>query len=186
MIDIEEIEFETKNPKPTYLWLYNVENHKDINSKIINTVTQHRTDNPEGYRDYINVDVWQTHWNMEDEPGFDKIADIAKNICTTISEKHFNFPKFFPKIVDCWSNVYMKESGCRVHQHFPAIFSLVYYVSAPEGTGKIFFPDLEIGIQPYEGLLLCFRGDTWHGVEFNKTEQERIVVAFNMICDLQT
>lgn len=178
---IESLEFEIKQTRPIPLWKHDVENFQKINEDIIKTIDQHREKNPKGYNDYINIDVWQTGWNMENEPGFEQIARLSKTFCTIVAKNYYNFQKFNPKIIDCWSNVYNKESGCRVHQHFPATFSLVYYVTVPENSGCIFFPDLDIKIQPYTGLLLCFRGDIWHGVELNQTENDRIIVALNIV-----
>jgi hypothetical protein len=178
---IETFEFDLKSTRPVPLWRHDVENFEEINNEISSTISKHRAENPDGYNDYINVNVWQTGWNMEIEPGFSKIDNLAKTFCNTIAKDYYNFNQFNCKIVDCWSNIYNKDSGCRIHQHFPATFSLVYYVSVPENSGCIFFPDLEIKIQPYPGLLLCFRGDTWHGVEFNQTDKDRIIVAFNIV-----
>lgn len=180
-MNIENFEFELKSTRPVPIWRHNVENSEEINKEILKTIESHRIKNPQGYTDYINVNVWQTNWSMETEAGFKNIAEIAKTLCVDIAKKYYNFTQFTPKIIDCWSNVYNKESGCRVHQHFPATFSLVYYVSVPEKSGCIVFPDLEIKIQPYPGLLLCFRGDTWHSVEFNQTDNDRIIVAFNIV-----
>jgi hypothetical protein len=180
-MNIENFEFDLKITRPVPLWRHDVDNFEEVNKEIIETIKKHREKNPQGYTDYINVNVWQTGWNMEDEPGFAKIADLTKIFCKTIAKDYYNFNQFNPKIIDCWSNVYNNDSGCRIHQHFPATFSLVYYVAVPEDSGCIFFPDLEIKIKPYPGLLLCFRGDTWHGVEFNQTDKDRIIVALNIV-----
>lgn len=178
---IDKLEFEIKHNRPVPLWKHDVENFEEINKLIIETIKSYREKNPAGYNDYINVNVWQTNWNMESESGFSEIAEISKNICKVVAQEYYNFNNFNPTIIDCWSNIYNKESGCRIHQHFPATFSLVYYVEVPENSGCIFFPDLEIKINPYPGLLLCFRGDTWHGVEFNQTKNDRIIVSFNIV-----
>lgn len=180
-MNIEKLEFSIEHSRPCYIWKSDIENHIDINVKVLDTISKHRLKNPEGYTDFINLNVWQTNWNMENEPGFKELAQISLTVCEEISKEHFNFPKFKGKIIDCWSNVYNYDSGCRIHQHFPATFSLVYYVDVPENSGCITFPDLEIKLKPYSGLLLCFRGDTWHGVEMNQTDNDRIIVAFNIV-----
>ena len=136
---IENFEFDAIHKRPVCLWTHNVENCQKINQEIIETIDQHRRKNPQGYNDYINVDVWQTGWNMENELGFDQIAKLSQMFCNTVAENYYKFQKFNPKIIDCWSNVYNKESGCRVHQHFPATFSLVYYVAVPKNSGCIFY-----------------------------------------------
>lgn len=180
-MNAEKLEFPIVHSRPCYIWKADIENFQDINHRILDTISNHRLLSPKGYTDYINVNVWQSNWNMENEPGFNDLAKLSLDFCEEISKTHFNFHKWQGKIVDCWTNVYNNESGCRIHQHFPATFSLVYYVSVPENSGCITFPDLEIKIQPYPGLLLCFRGDTWHGVEMNQTNNDRIIVAFNIV-----
>lgn len=180
-MNIEKLEFPIKYPRPCYIWKTDIDNYHDVNLKILDTISTHRSKNPKGYTDFINLNVWQTSWNMENEPGFDVLSKLSLKFCEKISKEHFNFHQFQGKIIDCWTNVYNYNSGCRIHQHFPATFSLVYYVDVPENSGCITFPDLEIKINPYPGLLLCFRGDTWHGVEINQTHKDRVIVAFNIM-----
>jgi len=181
MTPIEELDFEIKNPRPCYVWATTIKNSDDVNSRILKTISEEREKNPTGYTDDININVWQSNWEMENQPGFKDVADSAKEISTEIAKNHYNFKQFNPRLVDCWCNVYNKNSGCKVHQHFPATFSLVYYVKVPENSGRIFFPDLDVQLDPKPGLLLCFRGDTWHGVEFNQTEKDRIIIGMNVI-----
>jgi len=163
------------------LWSTVLENKEEINQTIIDTIIQHRKNNPENYTDTINVNVWQSNWEMYSQPGIDFVAEKSKNLTKKIAQEYYNFPIFNPDIVDCWVNIYNTDSGCRVHQHFPATFSLVYYVAVPQNSGNIYFPDIETSLTPEPGLLLCFRGDLWHGVQFNLTTIDRIVIGINII-----
>lgn len=182
-MNFEELSLPTKHVRDTYLWTYSVPGYRDINKEIINTIERYKKKNPENYTDNINIHVWQTNWDMETESGFDEICEVAKKFTICISKEHFNFRNFKPSIVDCWCNVYTLNSGCAVHQHFPSTFSLVYYVTVPENSGDIFFPDLDCSITPMPGLLLCFRGDTWHGVTFNNTGEDRMIIGINIVYD---
>ncbi len=174
-------EIDLIHPRKTPLWSHVIENKDEVNKKILDTIRNHKETNPEGYTDAINVNVWQSNWEMHDQPGIDFIVQSAKELTKSISKQYYNFPIFNPDVVDCWVNVYNKDSGCRVHQHFPATFSLVYYVQVPTNSGKIYFPDIETSLAPEPGLLLCFRGDLWHGVQFNLTSNDRIIIGINIV-----
>ena len=178
---LELHEFPIVHPRPLRVWTQEIPSAEVINQKIIKTINKHRQQYPEGYTDNININVWQTGWNMQAESGFAEVADLAKSMTKEIAEQQLHFANFTPKIVDCWSNVYNTDAGCKVHSHFPATFSLVYYVRVPEGSGQIFFPDAEVKLEPVPGLMICFEGSAWHGVEFNPTEEDRIIVAINIV-----
>lgn len=178
---IETHTFNVNNPRPIRIWTDEIENYEEINKKILDIISQHRADNPAEITDSINVNMWQTDWNMENTEGFSDIAKHATKMTREIAVNILNYKKWNSKIVDCWANVGNKDSRCNVHSHFPATFSIVYYVSVPSNSGKIFFPDIPVQLTPAEGLMICFEGGTWHGVENNLTDQDRIIVAMNII-----
>ena len=173
----------TENRQST-IWTTQIENYEPINLEILNTLQQHRENNIQGVVDDINVGVWQTEWHMETYSGFDLIADIAKETTSIIAKDFYRYNTFNPKIIDCWSNVYYTDSKCHVHHHFPATFSLVYYVTVPEGSGEIYFPDINQSFLPTEGTLLCFRGDLKHGVNSGTFQGQRVIVGINIINEL--
>lgn len=166
------------------IWTTQVDNYRVINLEILNSITHHRQENPKGIVDDINVNVWQTNWHMELYSGFDSIAELAKETTSKIARDFYRYNNFNPKIIDCWSNVYGKDSKCHVHHHFPATFSLVYYVVVPEGSGEIFFPEISQSFFPSEGTLLCFRGDLKHGVNSGNISENRIIVGINIINEI--
>jgi uncharacterized protein (TIGR02466 family) len=85
------------------------------------------------------------------------------------------------------------------HTHNANVFSAVYYVSAPEGSGRILFedpkePDMfplksiqkknqlsytRINYTPTPGLLLIFRSYLRHCVEPGTNTEPRISIALN-------
>ncbi len=174
-------QFDLKYSRPVPLWSIVLENHEELNKKLLEEIKKYRLEKPENYTDSINVNVWQSNWEMHTRPSFDVLIDTVKDFTKSVAKEYYNFPKFNPDVVDCWVNIYNTDSGCRVHQHFPATFSLVYYISVPEHSGEIYFPDIEASLMPSSGLLLCFRGDLWHGVKFNFTSNDRIIVGINVV-----
>lgn len=178
---VKENKFSIKLPRPLHIWSKVIDNYENINSKIIDTINVHRSANPSGLTDNINVNVWQSNWNMESEKGFKEIVESAQLLTKEIAENILNFKNFNSHVVDCWANVYPKGGYCNIHSHFPATFAVVYYVKVPDNSGDIIFPDADLKITPHNGLMLCFEGNVWHGVEPNNTDQDRIIIGINVV-----
>jgi len=106
------------------------------------------------------------------------------------------------KIYNCesaWLNVSEKNTFQEMHTHNESTISAVYYISAPEGSGKIVFEDprepdmlpiknipsrndlsyVKVGYEACEGTLLIFRSYLRHMVSLNLNTTPRISVAFN-------
>ena len=104
------------------------------------------------------------------------------------------------KITSMWSIINMKEALNERHIHGNNYISAAYYVKAPEKCGNIVFYDPRSAptfhhpitkkpnklnsnshsIKPKEGLLVLFPSYLHHSVETNKSEEERIVISFNI------
>ena len=98
-----------------------------------------------------------------------------------------------------WMNIAEGSAWQEFHTHNGNIFSAVYYVDAPEGSGKIIFedpkePDMmplkthinknhlrytRISYTPEPGTLLIFRSYLRHCVEPGTNSEPRISIAMN-------
>lgn len=98
-----------------------------------------------------------------------------------------------------WMNLATKNTWQEFHSHNGNVFSAVYYVSVPEGSGRIVFedpkePDMcplktknnrnqlsysRVGYTPKERSLIIFRSYLRHLVEPGTNEIPRISVAMN-------
>jgi hypothetical protein len=98
-----------------------------------------------------------------------------------------------------WLNVATGSSWQEFHAHNGNVFSAVYYVSAPEGSGRIVFedpkePDMcpiktkenrnqlrysRTGYTPETGTLIIFRSYLRHLVEPGTNTEPRISIAMN-------
>ena len=147
----------------------------DMSSKIEEEIR--KTGDKQDYK--TNVKAYMTDWNMADKPGFKELHDYIINTC------HYLNSLYYRKTVDLqvsnlWGMIYKKDDYAIVHDHWPALWSGVYYLRAPEGSGDLVFPQLKQRIQPKDNLFVLFRGDVRHGVEENETDNERICVSFNV------
>ena len=99
-----------------------------------------------------------------------------------------------------WAIINKKNNLNTVHTLPNNYLSAAYYVKAPKNCGKIKFlnpveiakeryPKLEqatefnqngVEIEPEEGDLLLFPAYLMHGVNRNQTDEDRIVISFNV------
>ena len=104
------------------------------------------------------------------------------------------------RIKEMWSIINQKDDFNVIHTHPNCYLSAAYYVKAPDGCGKFvietpniakkhFYPPIaqsnELntslnGLEINEGDLLLFPGYLPHKVAKNESEEDRIVISFNV------
>ena len=147
-----------------------------MNEKIIKTIRD--SGDVQAYK--TNVKAYMTDWDMKGKPGFVELEKIILQVCGYLSEKYFN--KGINLTVDnLWGMIYKKSDHANVHDHWPALWSGVYYVKAPKDSGgDLVFPQLKQRVKPQDGMMIIFDGHTRHGVEEVLGDEERIAVSFNV------
>lgn len=126
-----------------------------------------------------NVKAYMTDWNMSGKPGFDKFEEHVIAITKFLSKKYYR-REIQPRISDMWGMIYNKGNYAITHDHWPALWSGVYYIKAPKNSGDLLFPQLKQKITPTDGMLVIFDGATRHGVGESFSDDERIAVSFNV------
>jgi len=99
-----------------------------------------------------------------------------------------------------WAIINKKNDFNVLHTHPNAFLSAAYYVSAPKNCGKFFIEHLNMakrnfypevlqnnqlnaqvaGLEVNEGDLLIFPGYLPHKVGMNESDQDRVVISFNV------
>jgi hypothetical protein len=74
------------------------------------------------------------------------------------------------KSYSSWLMKYTNNHKTGVHDHKDFDMVAIYYISAPEGSGVLHFPKLNIEIKPYTGLLVVHDSMLKHGVRANTIE----------------
>ena len=106
------------------------------------------------------------------------------------------------RIKNAWFNIAQKNQYQEYHNHSDCVFSAVYYVSLPSGSGEIVFKSKEddmvslrnivefnkfnstyMSLQPKERTLLIFRSSLQHMVKMGTNKKPRISVALNFMGD---
>ena len=129
-----------------------------------------------------NVKAQMTEWRMWHEPGFKKLAHYIIKASHVASTQTYN-TAIEPVITNMWGMKYKSEEIAISHDHWPSIWSFVYYLNAPKDAPGLFFPEMgeqggERKIEP--GLLIFFEGHIKHSVRPAKFKGYRYVVSGNI------
>lgn len=104
------------------------------------------------------------------------------------------------KFENAWSNVYPKDAFVPLHDHRGLHWSGVYYVQADKHCGDLVLVDPkeyalanepentlyrgnnDFRVEPTPGKVLIFPGYLKHETMPNKSNQDRIIISFNIKC----
>jgi len=183
---------------PTPIWITDI----DINNDELKTACLKLKEDNLSCRVLSNMGGWQSN-DLYPEHNIAVFRKLLKSLTESINhiaEHDYSISDRVACISQYWININKGSHTNQVHIHPGAFLSGVYYVSAPEGSGKIHFERdskeiyamgcLKIGgktvvsgmnceYEPKEGRLLLFPGWLPHSVLPNTTDEERISIAFN-------
>ena len=126
-----------------------------------------------------NVKAQMTEWLMTNKPGFKQLADIMITMSKIIAKQKYEVD-YIPVINNLWGMKYIDEDYTVTHNHWPSIFSCVYYIDPPKNAPGLFFPEFDTERKPEHGLLVMFPGWVKHGVKKKKFKGERYCVSANL------
>lgn len=184
----------------TPVWTSKIDNHKNINSEILDYIYKLQNENPDGVIK-SNFSGWHSQdFNLKEVSSKNFVEAIKKNINATLSDMSWDLEKQQVKINNIWAIINQEGAFNQKHQHSNSDISAAYYVSAPENCGDIVFHDPRPAttykhpiaksanilnasvnsIKPEEGLLVLFPSYLEHSVNPNLSKQKRIVISFNI------
>lgn len=171
---------------------------KLISEEIYNNVdfSTLRLENPEAWVDDIKSTFGNGHLLKDYRLG-ELSSFISRHVVNFVNEVELE--ELNMNIDDCWINISNKSDGQEIHNHTVAYLSGVFYLKTLSRGGRIFFYNPNLGatlfprnardknvnsyhweFTPVEGQLILFPGYLNHSVETNKTEEERVSIAFNV------
>jgi len=184
----------------TPVWTSIVPNFQNINDSILEYIYELKSKDSEGLK-RSNFKGWHSNNFDLNEP---KPKEFVNSIQTPLKElfndMEWDLFKQKVKITSMWSIINTKEAFNGRHIHGNNHISAAYYVKAPEKCGNIVFYDPRSApvfnhpiikkpnklnsdshsIKPKEGLLVLFPSYLHHSVEVNQSNDERIVISFNI------
>jgi len=185
---------------PTLLWASQVRAPaaERINGAFLAALDAARARQPE----LKPVGKWQTDQRLHTLPELAEFSDLVVGSARHILDsQHIRYRDI--KITACWANVGFQGSRHRPHAHPNNFFSGVYYIKAPKGGNTINFfdprPQAAVMVPPVDkmspmvaqsmtldvqaGSLILFPSWLYHGVDMNRSTEERISVAINLMFD---
>jgi len=191
---------------PTPVWTTNLDNYKTINEQMYNYIKSNKKNDEKGISK-SNVKGWHSNdFNLNDKDPQNFIAFILPAIENVMNDMNWDMEKQTAKISNMWAIINTGGSVNLRHQHGNSTISGAYYVRAPQDCGDIVFYDPRPapiysypsvksvnflnaqvnGISPVEGALILFPSFLDHSVNENKSNEERIVISFNIILSIKS
>tara|TARA_A100000164_G_C21665345_1_gene656946 strand:- start:172 stop:774 length:603 start_codon:yes stop_codon:yes gene_type:complete len=185
---------------PTPVWTIQLDNYKNINEKMYNFIKSNQEKDGIGINK-SNVKGWHSKdFNLNDEEPQSFISFILPAIEQVMIDMNWEKEKQTAKINNMWAIINTGGSANLRHQHGNSTISGAYYVRAPKNSGDIIFYDPRPapvyshpnvvdpnllnaqvnGISPKEGALVLFPSYLDHSVNENLSNEERIVISFNI------
>jgi len=148
-----------------------------------------------------NVQGWHSTTNMHELPQFKKLVDMLYACQKTIYDQEYYESE--PVLGNMWANINPLGGMNRAHQHPNSLWSGVYYIKAPKGSGHLKIDDprssaamirprqkdenkparlfRETHYEPIAGKCIMFPSWLMHCVDPNESNDIRISVSFNFL-----
>ena len=184
----------------TPVWINEINNSENINTELKNYIYKEKEKNPEGARK-SNVNGWHSdEFDLKNENLKNFISEISKNIESAIKDMDWDLETQIVKITSMWSIINNKDAFNEKHHHGNSALSAAYYVKAEQNAGNIVFYDPRQAnvfhhptskqvnsvnaqvqsVTPKAGTLILFPSYLEHKVNPNLSNEERIVISFNV------
>ena len=185
---------------PTPVWTLQLDNYYSINEQMYKFIKITQSKDQQGISK-SNIKGWHSKdFNMQENEPKDFIKFILPAIEQVITDMNWEKQKQSININNMWAIINTGGSANLRHQHGNSTISGAYYVRAPENSGDIVFYDPRPapvytypkavnpnllnaqvnGISPKEGALVLFPSYLDHSVNENLSNEERIVISFNI------
>lgn len=185
---------------PTPVWTLQLDEYQSINEQMYKFIKITQSKDQQGISK-SNIKGWHSKdFNMQENEPKDFIKFILPAIEQVITDMNWEKQKQSININNMWAIINTGGSANLRHQHGNSTISGAYYVRAPKNSGDIVFYDPRPapvytypkavnpnllnaqvnGISPKEGVLVLFPSYLDHSVNENLSNEERIVISFNI------
>tara|TARA_Y200000002_G_scaffold201863_1_gene166556 strand:- start:89 stop:691 length:603 start_codon:yes stop_codon:yes gene_type:complete len=191
---------------PTPVWTLQLDNYQSINEQMHEFIKITQSKDQKGISK-SNIKGWHSNdFNMQENEPKNFIKFILPAIEQVITDMNWEKQKQSVNINNMWAIINTGGSANLRHQHGNSTISGAYYVRAPENSGDIVFYDPRPapvytypkalnpnllnaqvnGISPKEGALVLFPSYLDHSVNENLSNEERIVISFNITIQIKS
>ena len=191
---------------PTPVWTLQLDNYQSINEEMYKFIKNTQSKDQKGISK-SNIKGWHSKdFNMQENEPKNFIKFILPAIEQVITDMNWEKQKQSININNMWAIINTGGSANLRHQHGNSTISGAYYVRAPKNSGDIVFYDPRPapvytypkalnpnllnaqvnGISPKEGALVLFPSYLDHSVNENLSNEERIVISFNITIQVKS
>ena len=184
----------------TPVWASKVENYEETNELLYSYINELQNIDNKGVVK-SNIKGWHSKdFDMKHEIPKKFIELISPKINKILSDMNWDLIKQSVKISNMWAIINKGGAANSRHHHGNSALSAAYYVRAPKNSGDIVFYDprpapiyfhptakepnslnaMVNSISPSEGGLVMFPSYLDHSVNENLSDEERIVISFNI------
>jgi len=184
----------------TPVWTFQINNYENVNEEMYNYIKSEQKKDGTGITK-SNIKGWHSKdFSLETKEPQNFINLILPSIEQVMVDMNWEKQKQKIRISNMWAIINTGGSANTRHQHGNSTISGAYYVRAPKNSGDIVFYDprpapvytypnalspnllnAQInGISPNEGSLVLFPSYLDHSVNENLSNDERIVISFNL------
>ena len=184
----------------TPVWTIQLDNYKNINEDMYKYIKFLNEKDNIGISK-SNIKGWHSKdFDLNDKDPQNFIKFILPAIEQVMDDMSWEKQKQTANINNMWAIINTGGSANLRHQHGNSTISGAYYVRAPENSGDIVFydprpapvysyPNIDKpnilnaqvnGVNPKEGALVLFPSYLDHSVNENLSNDERIVISFNI------
>ena len=185
---------------PTPVWTLEFENYKSVNEDMYNYIKSEQASDSSGINK-SNIKGWHSKdFDLDHSEPKKFIKFISSSIEQVMTDMNWDKEKQVVKINNMWAIINTGGSSNAQHQHGNSNISGAYYVRAPKNSGDIVFYDPRPApvyfhpnakspnllnaqvnsVSPKEGVLVLFPSYLDHSVNKNLSNEERIVISFNI------
>ncbi len=184
----------------TPIWTSIIPKHRKINEKMFTYIKSLQKKDRFGIN-RSNLLGWHSkNFDLELEQLRFFVNSISPQLNSVLADMGWDIKNQEVKITGMWAIINNKNSSNAMHIHSNNYISAAYYVKAPKNCGDLVFYDPRfaatyrypkisktnklnsniVAFQPKEGMLVLFPSYLQHSVNVNKTDEERIVISFNI------
>ena len=185
----------------TPVWTAKFEEYEEVNNEIYKYIKKLQQNDTSGIIK-SNIKGWHSKdFNLKENELQNFIKMISPKISEAIADMNWETKIQKIKIANMWAIINMGGAANSRHHHGNCTLSCAYYVKAPNNSGDIVFYDprpapvyshpnsngpnslnaMVNAISPTEGGLVIFPSYLDHSVNENLSNEERIVISFNII-----
>ncbi len=204
------LKMERQSYFPTLVFRFELPEAQSLNARLLPLIYAEREKDLKGIErsNFRELGGWHSHNDLHKSPKYSELTDRINAAADLMSIDLGYHKSYSLRIGTMWSIINPPGSFNRAHIHPGCIWSGVYYVQAPEHSGKIAFTDprtenlmqkpkfipnkkqpkycwSKVNFTPVAGIMLIFPSWLYHSVhpnlsEKNEGECERIIVSFNL------